>query len=82
MKAGVEMMEEESSGSDCSNNDSCKISSGNVLPESSGEYMEESQQVRYIGPLTSEQRLEKVRKYWRKKHNKANSQKHHYVCRQ
>ena len=39
-------------------------------------------ELRYIGPLTEEQRLFKIRKYWTKKYNKANSQKHHYVCRQ
>ena len=35
-----------------------------------------------MGPLMECERLEKVRKYLRKKYNKANSQKHHYVCRQ
>ena len=38
--------------------------------------------VQYIGPLTEDQRLQKVHNYWRKKLNKSRSNKYHYVCRQ
>lgn len=45
--------------------------------------LEDGQEVvQYVGPLTVDQRLEKVRKYWRKKYNKANTSKYHYICRQ
>ena len=43
---------------------------------------ESKESVQYVGPLTVNQRLEKVRKYWRKKYNKANTSKYHYICRQ
>ena len=36
----------------------------------------------YIGPLTENRRLEKVRQYWRKKQNKSSSRRYHYICRQ
>ena len=42
----------------------------------------EDEEVRYIGPITEKERLEKVRKYLHKKHNKANMRKYTYVCRQ
>jgi hypothetical protein len=35
--------------------------------------------IRYIGPLSIEQRMKKVQNYWRKKY--ANTQKHTYTCR-
>lgn len=38
--------------------------------------------VKYIGPITEGNRLSKIRKYWRKKQNKANTQKFCYTCRQ
>ena len=38
--------------------------------------------VRYIGPLTEKQRLEKVVAYLHKKHNKANARRYMYTCRQ
>jgi len=41
-----------------------------------------SEAVMYIGPLTLQQRLERVRKYWHKKYNKTNASKYHYTCRQ
>lgn len=40
-----------------------------------------SADVRYIGPLTEEERLSKVRKYLHKKYNKAFAQKYCYTCR-
>lgn len=43
---------------------------------------DEGESVRYIGPISEKHRLEKVRKYLRKKHNKANTQKYCYTCRQ
>lgn len=41
----------------------------------------EDSDVRYIGPITEEERLNKVRKYLKKKHNKAFSKKYCYTCR-
>ena len=49
------------------------------MPGSENESMEQgedSEEIRYIGPLTEEQRLSKVRKYLKKKHNKAFSKKY------
>ena len=42
----------------------------------------DEQEMKYIGPITENQRLEKIRHYWRKKQNKANTQKYCYTCRQ
>ena len=46
------------------------------------EVAEYYREVRYVGPLTEEQRLQKVHNYWRKKQNKSKSHKYQYVCRQ
>ena len=37
--------------------------------------------IRYIGPLTEQERLSKVQHYLNKKRNKANSKKFSYKCR-
>ena len=50
-------------------------------PDEMNDATESEKDVRYIGPITEEERLEKVRKYLKKKHNKAFSQKFCYTCR-
>ena len=35
----------------------------------------------YIGPITAAERLEKVRRYLKKKHGKRESKQHVYTCR-
>ena len=40
-----------------------------------------SSSVRYIGPLTEEERFRRVLKYWQKKWNKALTSKFIYTCR-
>jgi len=55
--------------------------SDNDMPDSPKQY-EDTEEIRYIGPLTENQRLSKVRNYIRKKHNKAFTKKYYYVARQ
>ena len=38
--------------------------------------------MRYIGPITEAQRLQKVRRYWKKKFTKNSKQRFTYKCRQ
>jgi len=42
---------------------------------------DQSSEVIYIGPITEDQRLSKVRHYLHKKHNKSTANKHTYICR-
>ena len=42
---------------------------------------EKKHSVRYIGPLTEEERLKRVIRYWQKKWNKALTSKFIYTCR-
>ena len=51
-------------------------------PEGAQTYGSDVADVVYIGPLTGEQRLEKVRKYLHKKYAKKQASKQHvYTCR-
>mmetsp|Transcript_25018 Transcript_25018/g.31282 ORF Transcript_25018/g.31282 Transcript_25018/m.31282 type:complete len:112 (-) Transcript_25018:801-1136(-) len=75
-------MDEEDSNSDWSDEDGYQNGSPNEQGNSMKMDDYEERQIRYIGPITEGQRLEKIRKYWRKKYNKANTQKYCYTCRQ